>query len=145
METSRKHTAGPKSHRKVNEHGEELFMIMRKNLYGHPAAARAWTRERDTQLLKHFNQTGWTDQRGKKAWLLIHTDDCDGVGEDDQILDAIDPEYMLGVSRKLTIYRSNGKIIPTTPATSHDQHTFSGEHADQQARGGRLRGSPTGP
>jgi hypothetical protein len=108
----------------VNEHGEELFMIMRKNLYGHPAAARAWTRERDTQLLKHFNQTGWTDQRGKKAWLLIHTDDCDGVGEDDQILDAIDPEYMLGVSRKLT---------------------FSGEHADQQARGGRLRGSPTGP
>jgi hypothetical protein len=131
----------PEGYRKVNEHGEELFMIMRKNLYGHPAAARAWTRERDTQLLKHFNQTGWTctqsrmdpclftltDQRGKKAWLLIHTDDCDGVGEDDQILDAIyskindiwsvkltDPEYMLGVSRKLTYTQNRISSIELT-------------------------------
>jgi len=47
--------------------------------------------------------------------VLIHTDDCDACGEDDQILEQIfsklnqiwsikivDPEYMLGITRKIT-------------------------------------------
>lgn len=94
-------------------------------LYGHPAAARAWTRERDEQLKKHFNKDGWTDPRGKRALMLIHTDDCDGAGEDEQIMDAIDSEYMLGVSRKLTFRRSDGALIQGSSATSHSSGTFS--------------------
>ena len=123
----------PEGYKRVDEYGNELFMVMRKNLYGHPAAARAWTKERDSQLLKHFNKNGWTckqaimdpclfkftDARGKRAWVIVHTDDCDGAGEDETILRAIfdkmnqiwsikevDAEYMLGISRKLT-YKHN--------------------------------------
>jgi site-specific DNA-cytosine methylase len=131
----------PEGYRKMDEQGEELFMIMRRNLYGHPAAARAWTRERDSQLLKHFNEDGWTctqtrmdpclflitDRRGKRAWMLIHTDDCDGAGEDEQIMTAIydkindiwsvkstDSEYMLGISRKLTYTKDHISSIELT-------------------------------
>jgi site-specific DNA-cytosine methylase len=131
----------PEGYRRVNEAGEDLYMVMRKNLYGHPGAARAWTSERDEQLLKHFNEDGWTckqakmdpclfiitDRRGKAAYLLIHTDDCDGAGEDDQIMDEIftkineiwevkiiDPEYMLGVSRKLTYTQDKISSIELT-------------------------------
>jgi hypothetical protein len=131
----------PEGYRRVNEQGEELYMIMRKNLYGHPGAARAWTRERDQQLLKHFNEDGWactqsrmdpclfkfTDLRGKFAFMLIHTDDCDGAGEDEQILTDIfrkintiwkvkptDPEYMLGISRKVTCRNSRVSSIEMT-------------------------------
>ena len=125
----------------MNEHGEELFMIMRKNLYGHPGAARAWTRERDQQLLKHFNTDGWTctqstmdpclfkftDQRSKLAIMLIHTDDCDGAGEDEQILSDIfskinliwtikltDSEYMLGISRKINYVDAKVSAVEMT-------------------------------
>ena len=38
----------PEGYRKASEQGDALFMIMRKNLYGHPAAVRAWTREWDS-------------------------------------------------------------------------------------------------
>ena len=131
----------PEGYRRVNNKGEDLYMIMRKNLYGHPGAARAWTRERDEQLLKHFNEDGWTctqsmmdpclfiftDIRGKGAWVLIHTDDCDGVGEGELIMIAIfnkindiwkvkiiDPEYMLGVSRKITYTQDKISSIALT-------------------------------
>ena len=146
----------PEGYRRVNDQGEELYMIMRKNLYGHPAAARAWTKERDTQLLSHFNSEGWTcmqsrmdpclftftDQRGKRAWMLIHTDDCDGAGEDEQIMKAIfdkindiwrvkltDPEYMLGVSRKITYTDNRVTAIEMTmtPFIEAMERSFS-EH-----------------
>ena len=131
----------PEGYRRMNEQGEELFMVMRKNLYGHPGAARAWTRERDQQLLKHFNEEGWTctqsnmdpclfkftDRREKFALMLIHTDDCDGAGEDEQILSEIfvkintiwsikptDPEYMLGISRKITYNNNRVNAIEMT-------------------------------
>ena len=131
----------PEGYRRMNEQGEELFMVMRKNLYGHPGAARAWTRERDQQLLKHFNEEGWTctqsnmdpclfkftDRREKFALMLIHTDDCDGAGEDEQILTEIfvkintiwsikptDPEYMLGISRKITYNNNRVNAIEMT-------------------------------
>ena len=126
----------PEGYKRVNGQGSETFMIMRKNLYGHPAAARAWTAERDDKMLSHFNTNGWTckqttmdpclfaftDSRGKRAWVLIHTDDCDGAGEDDEILEAIfsklndiwsvkivDDEYMLGVTRSITYKQQTGQ------------------------------------
>jgi site-specific DNA-cytosine methylase len=121
--------AYPDGYKRTNEKGEELYMVMRKNLYGHPAAARSWEQERNNKLLTRFNKDGWTCKRmemdpclfqitnkhNKHAWLLIHTDDVDAAGEDDQILDDIfdtlnntwsvkptNPDYMLGISRKLT-------------------------------------------
>ena len=127
----------PDGYKRTNEAGEPLFMLMRKNLYGHPAAAAAWERERNGKLLSIFNGNGWTcqraamdpclfqftDPRGKQAWTLIHTDDIDAAGEDDEILDAIfkqlhstwsiketDSEYMLGVTRKLTRNSQTGTV-----------------------------------
>ena len=131
----------PDGYKRTDENGEELFMVMRKNLYGHPAAARAWERERNTQLLTAFNKAGWTcksprmdpclfaitDPRGKRAWVLIHTDDCDSAGEDEKILNDIfdklndiwsikptDSEYMLGIVRKITYDHNKIQSIECT-------------------------------
>jgi hypothetical protein len=103
--------------------GEELYMIMRKNLYGHPAAGRSWGKLRDSEIIKYFNQDGWTCTQCESdpclfyftrdsAWALvsIHTDDMDAVATTNDILEGIfnkiheiweikrtDPELMLGV------------------------------------------------
>jgi hypothetical protein len=108
--------------------GEELYMVLRKNLYGHPAAGRSWGKLRDSEIKKHFNENGWTCRQCEMdpclfyflrgdAWALvsIHTDDMDAVGTNKEILEGIfdkvneiwelkrtDPELMLGVCRKVT-------------------------------------------
>ena len=59
--------------------------------------------------------------------MLIHTDDCDGIGEDQEILTAVfdklnqiwsvkltDPEYMLGVSRRITYHQDKVRSIELT-------------------------------
>jgi hypothetical protein len=115
--------------------GEELYMIMRKNLYGHPAAGRSWGKLRDSEIIKHFNQDGWTCTQCKSdpclfyfvrdsEWALmsVHTDDMDAVGTNNDILEGIfnkvheiweikrtDPELMLGVCRRVT-YDRDGKV-----------------------------------
>jgi hypothetical protein len=115
--------------------GEELYMIMRKNLYGHPAAGRSWGKLRDSEILKHFNEGEWTciqclndpclfyfKHAGAWALISIHTDDLDAVGTTDGILEDIfnkvheiwelkrtDPDLMLGVCRQVR-YDSEGKI-----------------------------------
>ena len=40
--------------------GEELYAIMRRNLYGTPNAAINYVRTRDEFILKAFNMNGWT-------------------------------------------------------------------------------------
>jgi hypothetical protein len=111
-----------------NETGEELFMLLRRNLYGHPAAGRIWEKERNRVILKLFNCDGWTCKRSRKepclflikkgskrTWISLWTDDADMVGDDDETLQQIfqrinaqweckltDPEYMLGVRRVVT-------------------------------------------
>ena len=134
----------PEGYKQHNQQGKELFMVMRRNLYGHPAAARAWQQERNSKLLTVFNKDGWTcastrmdpclftfsDNRGKKAWVLIHTDDCDAAGEDEQILKDIfsklnsiwsikhvDAEYMLGITRKITYTQGDQKCIESIECT----------------------------
>ena len=108
--------------------GEELFIILRKNLYGDPAAGRLFGKARDKAIQEKFNQNGWKCTRcrmdpclfvitkgGMRAWMLAHVDDCDIIAESQQLVDDIkeicktiwtltdaDPEYMLGVRRKLT-------------------------------------------
>jgi hypothetical protein len=108
---------------------EELYMILRKNLYGHPGAGRAWGHLRDDEIMTDFNKDGWTCSictmdpclfyfTYNQDWALasIHTDDIDGAGTTDAIMEAIfskidaiwkvkmtDPEYMLGLRRNLQL------------------------------------------
>lgn len=45
--------------RRHPETGEELFLVLEKNLYGMPSAARGWGQHRDQFILKRFNEAGW--------------------------------------------------------------------------------------
>jgi hypothetical protein len=96
----------PKGFERVNEKGEPLYAVVRRNLYGSPAASRAWSKARDDFILHHFNKNGWQCNRcindpalfyitfsgekgvtppqgvnpGDESVLLVHTDDCDCIG-----------------------------------------------------------------
>ena len=92
--------------------GEELFMILRKNLYGHPGAGRTFSKARDKEIMKKFNTKDWTCHRCRmdpclfvitkeyevdgvttkdRLWMLAHVDDCDIAAESKRIgLDALD-------------------------------------------------------
>lgn len=90
----------PDGFKRRDENGNELYMLMKKNLYGHPAASRAWSEHRDAYIMKHFNQPGgeWTCRQcdmdpclflfsrerpgaePEQAIALIYTDDCDVIG-----------------------------------------------------------------
>jgi hypothetical protein len=74
--------------------GEELFIILRKNLYGDPAVGQLFGKAGDKVIMEKFNCDGWTCWRckmdpclfviqrdGKRAWVLAHVDDCDIAGE----------------------------------------------------------------
>ena len=115
----------PIGYRRRNPDGEELYMLLKKNLYGHPAAARAWARHRDEFLLSEFNKNGWTCNRtimdscvfrftkgGHEVIALIHTDDVDMIGSSDEVMREImsicdkkwgckevDSDFILGVKR----------------------------------------------
>ena len=41
----------PKGFERYDEYGEPLYMVCRKNLYGHPAASRNWSKTRDEFIL----------------------------------------------------------------------------------------------
>jgi site-specific DNA-cytosine methylase len=43
--------------------GEKLYIVMRKNLYGHPAAGRIFGKARDKAVMEHFNKNGWSCKR----------------------------------------------------------------------------------
>ena len=38
-------------------------MVLRKNIYGHPAAGKQWAETRDAYILERFNRPGWTCTR----------------------------------------------------------------------------------
>jgi hypothetical protein len=125
----------PRLRRYHQQTKEELYMVLRKNLYGHPAAGRAWGELRDFEILKEFNGNGWTCIITEmdpclfyftfgNDWALasIHTDDIDGAGTSTEIMDMIfkridaiwkvkatDPEFMLGLKRTLVL-DSAGKV-----------------------------------
>jgi site-specific DNA-cytosine methylase len=82
------------------ETGEELFIILRKNLYGDPAAGRTFSMQRNKEVLQKFNQKGWGCDKTRmdpclfvltksydggvtvsRAWMLVHVDDCDIIAE----------------------------------------------------------------
>ena len=51
---------------------EELYCILRKNLYGHPAAAYAWSAHRDGEILRLFNNDQWSCHQAEMDPCLFH-------------------------------------------------------------------------
>ena len=51
---------------------EELYCILRRNLYGHPAAAYAWSAHRDGEILRLFNNDQWTCHQAEMDPCLFH-------------------------------------------------------------------------
>jgi len=109
--------------------GEELYAILLKNCYGMPQADRRYTQLRNKFILTEFNGGGWQCKKsrqdpclfifkspsGHSSYVIIHTDDCDGHGENMDDLKHIankfherfkikvcDPRFMLGVQRDIT-------------------------------------------
>jgi hypothetical protein len=130
----------PKGFERFDKDGNPLYAVVRRNLYGSPAASRAWSQARDKFILSKFNEDGWACTRcindpslfyvtfvggegiespkgitpGDESVFLVHTDDCDCIGSNEEInkyiADAMhkrweikftDPEFMLGVKREL--------------------------------------------
>ena len=101
----------PPGFERYDADGNPLYMVCRKNLYGHPGAARAWSKTRDEFIMNNFNDNGWTcfkcimdpsmfyitysdpkndsDVNSSEAIVMIHTDDVDMIGSDDHILKMI--------------------------------------------------------
>ena len=99
--------------------GEELFMIMRRNLYGTPSAAKNYSDKRDKFILEAFNKNGWTcrkstmdpcifliERKGddandrenaQRTWLLAYVDDIDCASENpvhvEMIFDIMNKEW----------------------------------------------------
>ena len=92
--------------------GEQLYIILLKNLYGDPSAGRRWSIHRDNKLLSEFNTTNldsdevWTCTRTRmdpclfhftlkikghsvsyEMLISIHTNDLDSIGSDIIILE----------------------------------------------------------
>lgn len=107
--------------------GEPLFMIMRRNLYGAPHAAKLYIDHRDEFIMKAYNRDGWTCKKstadpclfiitrdGKRTWMVCYVDDIDCASECNEHLDMIykvmhtewpckevASNFMLGVKRTL--------------------------------------------
>ena len=110
------------------ETGEPLYIIMRRNLYGTPNAARNYMKHRDEFIMKAFNKNGWKciksrmdpcffhlNKNGRRSWLLAFVDDIDCASEHPEdaqlIFDTMNKEwkckevdfsYMVGVKRTFT-------------------------------------------
>ena len=59
---------------RVDENGvkHELYIVLRRNLYGIPDASRIWSQTRDKFLLSHFTKMGWTVTRSLCDPCLFH-------------------------------------------------------------------------
>lgn len=148
--------------RKHPETGEELFMILRKNLYGHPAAGKHWQDERNKVILETFNTQGWTCHKCVKdpclfvlsrtiegvtarTYMLIHTDDIDMISEREGDLQEvhrmlskkweckiIDPSYVLGVKRHITMEGDRMCCELTMTAFVEGMYSSFREHANNR-------------
>ena len=81
--------------REYNEHGEELYGILRKNIYGSPLASRNWSICRNDYLLNEMGkEEGWKVTKmlyepcmfiveidGRKTYMSVFTDDIDAACE----------------------------------------------------------------
>ena len=54
--------------------GETLYMVLERNLYGMPSAARGWGLHRDKFILQHFNEGNWRCTRSRMDPCLFVID-----------------------------------------------------------------------
>ena len=133
---------GFKRFKTIDGINHELFMVLIRNLYGHPAAGRHWEKTRNKGLMDDFHNKGpWTIKQcikepclfiinlkkphgTERVFALIHTDDCDMIGDNDEILmevynivnkrwksKLVDASFMLGIKR--TIYETPQEMTVT--------------------------------
>ena len=50
----------PDGFKRTNAQGEELYLVLERNLYGMPSASRGWGQHRDKFILRYFNLKGWS-------------------------------------------------------------------------------------
>jgi hypothetical protein len=147
------------------ETGEELYMILRKNLYGHPTAGMHWEQERNKVIMETFNTRDrlWTckrcikdpclfvikrtvDKTVRRIYMLIHTDDIDMIGDEQEDLKdiyarlskkweckVVDPSYVLGVRRTITWNSDVMTCELTMEAFVQGMHNSFSEYMDKRA------------
>ena len=93
---------GPPQIKTIDDKRQELFMVIIRNRYGHPAAGMHWEKTRNKGLMDDFHNKGpWTIKKcinepclftiklkrphgTEKVYAFIHTDDCDMIGDSEQ-------------------------------------------------------------
>ena len=50
----------PDGFKHTNSKGEEVFLVLERNLYGMPSASRGWGKHRDAFIRERFNRPGWS-------------------------------------------------------------------------------------
>jgi len=122
--------------REYDENGEEIYGLLVKNIYGSPLASRNWSIHRNKFMLDIMGkEEGWkvtkmlkepcmfrVEIEGRVSFMVVHTDDVDGVCDDPRDGKAIydkfdkefgvtscDPKHMLGVTRQMR--EENGIVI----------------------------------
>ena len=64
----------PEGFKRSDPNGEELFLVLEKNLYGLPSASRGWSKTRDEFILARFNEKGWRCHRTRQDPCLFVID-----------------------------------------------------------------------
>ena len=115
----------------LDENGKpiETKMLLLRNLYGHPAASRAWSQTRDSFIMPEFNNNkelpGYEVHKcimdpclfrytkgDDEVLMLIHSEDCDMIGSSTEMMKelcsrfdkkwgckVVDSDFILGVKR----------------------------------------------
>ena len=123
--------------------GKEPFMILLKNLYGDPAAARRFTLQRDEALINEFSNAGWVvirlfmdpcffkfSKREERVFAAIHSDDMKPAGPSEETMEAfteqaakiwkiIDPSWALGLEEVLEVDKGGRNV-----SINHKMPTF---------------------
>ena len=78
----------PDGFKRTNAQGDELYLVLERNLYGMPSASRGWGQHRDKFILRHFNLKGWScSQSVHDPCLFVIDKHADG-----KCIDAPPPE-----------------------------------------------------
>jgi len=145
----RRHLRDDKGELILDENGKpiETKMLLLRNLYGHPAASRAWSQTRDSFIMSEFNDNkempGYEVHKcimdpclfrytkgDDEVLMLIHSDDCDMIGSSTEMMKEImsrfdkkwgckvvESDFMLGVKRVMKNDPSKEDYKPDLPVT----------------------------
>ena len=131
----------PRDFERPDQYGRETFMVLKKNIYGHPAAGKQWADTRDAFIRSRFNEGAWScvtsvydptlfyirnSDINEEAWLSVYVDDCDVVGTSNGMLCKIfdimkskwdsrevPADYVLGVKREMSDERDEIEMTMT--------------------------------